>query len=227
MTRAGAGWQVLRRGGDHPLIGLADGRFDDRRGCGQPRCRRSRTSRVVRLGDPSRTRQDGRIGVAPVKVGPSACASRTADAAPLTAAQSDTFSQRGPGWTWRGRTPTPSSAAPRTTDIHSTHSVLGTKSSQVVPGVTRSHRLNSRTFPPKRAAIEPFAEPASTRRGGQDVQDVPQCHRDSCGWRRPADRVGSQADDGLTLRRPVDLSGSDLVLMCRPSPPEDPAGVTQ
>ena len=41
----------------------------------------------------SRTRQDGRIGVAPVKVGPSACASRTADAAPLIAAPSDAFWQ--------------------------------------------------------------------------------------------------------------------------------------
>jgi hypothetical protein len=48
------------------------------------------------LSDPSRTRKDDGVGVAPVKVGPSAYASRTADAAPLTAAPSDANWQRGP-----------------------------------------------------------------------------------------------------------------------------------
>jgi hypothetical protein len=53
-----------------------------------------------------------RPALTPVKVGPSACASPTADAAPLTAASSDADWQRGPGWTSSGRTPTHSPKRP-------------------------------------------------------------------------------------------------------------------
>jgi hypothetical protein len=81
------------------------------------------------LSDPFRTRQDGRIGVAPVKVGPSACASRTADAAPLTAAPSDAVWQRGPEWTSCGQTPTRTHNAP-----HHSVTLYAQGSRQVVPG---------------------------------------------------------------------------------------------
>lgn len=97
--------RVPRRGRDRRLVSLADEL------CGDAIVPASNVARAVRhqtdtSGDPSQTRQDGRIGVAPVKVGPSACASRTADAALLTAAPSDAAWQRGPGWTSCGQTPT-------------------------------------------------------------------------------------------------------------------------
>lgn len=50
------------------------------------------------LGDPSRTRQDSRVGVAPVKVAPSGLPSVRPDGPPLTDAPSDAYRQRGPGW---------------------------------------------------------------------------------------------------------------------------------
>ena len=128
---------------------------------------RSRTvSPRQQLSNPSRTRQDGRVGVAPVKVGPSACASRTANAAPLTAAPSDAFSQRGPGWTWRGRTPTralqrpePETYTPRTQRWGPSRP----KSSLAVPP------SNSGMFPRERAAID---RPRNPRRRGAEGQDI-------------------------------------------------------